>query len=287
MVVLTRRTFKFTVRRKTVFWAMGITAGICAVAFIGSWYGFWATKKIMSFTNLEKETREQQEQLRESRDQAEDLRIQIDMLRGKFDEMMGRSTSASEQSETSDASNVAGSSEKMGELKNALNQADDLLKRLRAQVDPVLDKWEYTPAVLPTTGTITSPYGARIHPFSRGGGDDRWFDHHSGIDFSNATGTPIQATANGKVTFANWQGNYGLMVTIRHSDEFETVYAHLHRNYVLVGQEVERGHVIGTMGQTGRATGPHLHYEVRQYGKAVNPSPYLNLQAKRLAGLKK
>jgi murein DD-endopeptidase MepM/ murein hydrolase activator NlpD len=270
---------------------MGITAGICTVAFIGSWYGFWATKKIMSFTDLEKETREQQEQLRESRDHADELRRELDMLNGAFKELMQdlnpRSASASEQSGLPDANKpIVESSEKISALKNALSQADDRLKILTAQMAPVLEKWHHTPSRYPTVGTITSHYGARIHPFFRGGGDDDWFSHHSGIDFSNAVGTPIQATANGKVTFVGWQGNYGLMVTIRHSDEYETLYAHLHRNFVRVGQEVERGHTIGSMGQSGRATGPHLHYEVKQNGVAVNPWPYLNLQRKWLTGLK-
>jgi murein DD-endopeptidase MepM/ murein hydrolase activator NlpD len=260
------------------------------VAFIGSWYGFWATKKIMSFTNLEKETREQQEQLRESRDHADELRRDVDFLQTAFDELVRdvnpRSTPAPDQSKSPDASKPANSSEKISTLKNALGQADEKLKILTAQMAPVLEKWHHTPSLPPTVGTITSHYGARIHPFFRGGGDDNWFSHHTGIDFSNAIGTPIQATANGKVTFVGWQGNYGLMVTIRHSDEYETIYAHLHRNFVRVGQEVERSHIVGSMGQTGRATGPHLHYEVRKNGVAVNPWPYLNLQRKWLAGLK-
>jgi murein DD-endopeptidase MepM/ murein hydrolase activator NlpD len=270
---------------------MGITAGVCVVAFTGSWYGFWATKKIMGFTNLEKETKEQQEQLRESMDHADELRRELDILRSSFDAIMKqsdpRSTSSSEQSNSSGDNNVAESSEKIGALKNKLNQADDRLKILQTQMAPVLEKWYHTPSIYPTVGTVTSDYGVRIHPFSRGsGGDDALFSHHTGIDFSNAVGTPIQATANGKVTFVGWQGNYGLMVKISHSAELETLYAHLHRNYVRVGQEVERGQVIGSMGQTGRATGPHLHYEIRKNGQAINPNPYLKLQRKWLTGLK-
>jgi murein DD-endopeptidase MepM/ murein hydrolase activator NlpD len=271
---------------------MGITAGICAVAFIGSWYGFWATKKIISFTNLEKETKEQQEPLRESLDQTNELRRELNELNGTVDELMKslnpRSVSSSEQSNNSDLKEVAISSEKVSALRNGLANADDRLKMLQAQMAPVIEKWHHTPSLYPTVGTMTSPFGGRIHPFTRGtgGGDDSLFySHHSGIDFSNAIGTPIQATANGEVTYVDSNGHYGLMIIIRHSEEFETAYAHLNRSYVVVGQKIERGHIIGAMGRTGRATGPHLHYEVRRYGQAVNPKPYLNLQRQWLTGL--
>ncbi|MCL1892742.1 MAG: M23 family metallopeptidase [Holophagaceae bacterium] len=292
VVVLTRRTFTFTVRKKFVYWTIGLSAGICLVAFTGSWYGLWATKKIMSYSELEQETREQQQQLQESLEQAGLLQQDIDnlsvLVHKLVSEINPKSTS-SEPSKNVEKSNDIDteSAQKVSALQDELNSADGRLKAIQTRTAPILHAWFHTPAVWPTVGTITSVYGQRIHPAQRimgGGGDD--LSHHAGIDISNALGTPIQATANGTVIFAGQSGNYGNTVIIRHSQEFETLYAHLHRINVSVGQEVGRGSVLGTMGSTGRSTGTHLHYEVRKKGQAVNPRPYLKLQLQWLKGIK-
>jgi len=292
MVVLTRRTFRLTVRRKFAFWALGVTVGICVVAVTGSWYGLWATKKIMSYSELEQETREQQQQLREAMEQANALQQEFGSLNLLVDELINDlnpksvSPESSKTAETSSDRDVE-SSQKVSALKNELNHAQGRLDRAQALMSPILHAWFHTPSVSPTAGSITSVFGQRIHPYQRvmGGGDDD-LTHHAGIDISNARHTPVQATANGTVTFAGNQGNYGNMVIIRHSPEFETLYAHLHRINVRVGEELERGNILGTMGDTGRATGTHLHYEVRKNGRAVNPRPYLKLQRQWLTGLK-
>jgi len=292
MVVLTQRTFELTVRRKTVFWVIGVAAGIFCIAFIGSGYGLWATKKIMDFGNLQQETKQQQEQLRESMDQADTLQREMNNLHALVEVLMKQiDPRASDSSGFTVGSEIKsdGSSDapqKVSELRKGLNQADDRLKELQARMAPVLSRWNHTPSVEPTTGYISSGYGYRIHPFSRvntGGGGIG--SHHSGLDISNDLGTPIQATANGEVTFSGWMDNYGITVVIRHSSEYETLYAHLQRSYVRVGQVVERGHIVGAMGATGRATGVHLHYEVKKNGHAVNPRPYLRLQRQWLSGL--
>ncbi|MEL6121960.1 MAG: M23 family metallopeptidase, partial [Pseudomonadota bacterium] len=88
-------------------------------------------------------------------------------------------------------------------------------------------------------------------------------------------GTPIYATADGVVTEAEWSSGYGRMVTIRHEFGIETRYAHLSRIRVREGERVSRGDRIGDMGNTGRSTGTHLHYEIRVGGKAVNPMIYI------------
>ncbi|QPH54252.1 DUF5930 domain-containing protein [Pontivivens ytuae] len=98
---------------------------------------------------------------------------------------------------------------------------------------------------------------------------------HEGLDFAGPVGTAITAAAEGTVTYANRQGAYGNVVKIRHAFGFETVYAHLHRIHVAVGDEVTRGDRIGDMGSTGRSTGSHLHYEIRLGGEPVDPMTYL------------
>ena len=103
----------------------------------------------------------------------------------------------------------------------------------------------------------------------------RWGRMHEGTDFAASLGTPIYATADGVVTFAGRQSGYGNLVKIQHEFGIETRYAHQSKIRVKVGQRVSRGDRIGDMGNTGRSTGTHLHYEVRVGGKAVNPMTYI------------
>ncbi len=121
----------------------------------------------------------------------------------------------------------------------------------------------------PTWGRVSSGYGWRNDPFT---GRRAW---HTGIDIAAPTGRNVVATAEGRVVFAGWNGNYGNTVILRHQFGFETVYAHLSRVGVKTGDTVRKEQVIGNVGSTGRSTGPHLHYEVRRYGNIINPWPYL------------
>jgi murein DD-endopeptidase MepM/ murein hydrolase activator NlpD len=103
----------------------------------------------------------------------------------------------------------------------------------------------------------------------------RWGRMHNGTDFAAAYGTPIYATADGTVVHAGTEGGFGRLVRIRHDFGIETYYAHLSKISVSVGQRVSRGDRIGDMGNSGRSTGTHLHYEVRHSGKPVNPMTYI------------
>lgn len=118
-------------------------------------------------------------------------------------------------------------------------------------------------------GRYTSGFGSRRDPFGRGR------RHHNGIDIAGPHGTPITATAAGVVTFVGWQRGYGRVIEIRHAFGFETLYAHLSKARVEVGQRVEAGDRIGDMGNTGRSTGTHLHYEVRLDNRAVDPMTFI------------
>lgn len=103
----------------------------------------------------------------------------------------------------------------------------------------------------------------------------RWGRMHEGIDMAGADGSPIYATADGTVVHAGWESGYGNLVTIRHDFGIETRYAHLSKVRVTAGQKVSRGDKIGDMGNTGRSTGTHLHYEVRTGGSATNPMTFI------------
>ena len=103
----------------------------------------------------------------------------------------------------------------------------------------------------------------------------RWGRQHQGLDLAGPVGTPIFSTADGVVTYAGWQRGYGNLIKIQHELGTETRYGHLSKIRVKVGQKVSRNSLIGDMGNTGRSTGPHLHYEVRVDGKAVNPMSFI------------
>ncbi|NJL07351.1 MAG: peptidoglycan DD-metalloendopeptidase family protein [Methylacidiphilales bacterium] len=116
---------------------------------------------------------------------------------------------------------------------------------------------------------VTSGFGIRLDPFLRRPA------HHGGIDFRADTGTPVQATAPGRVKEAGWQSGFGNMVEIEHGNGLSTVYAHLSAIEVVEGQSILAGQTVGRVGSTGRSTGPHLHYETRIVGEAVDPQRFL------------
>jgi murein DD-endopeptidase MepM/ murein hydrolase activator NlpD len=120
---------------------------------------------------------------------------------------------------------------------------------------------------------MSSEFGMRVHPVLGGR------RMHKGVDLPSPVGTPVHATADGTVSRADWFSSYGLYVSIEHGGNIETRYGHMSRLNVAAGQHVHKGDVIGYVGTTGRSTGPHLHYEVRVAGEAVNPVPYMQAEA--------
>ena len=141
----------------------------------------------------------------------------------------------------------------------------------RAQIDRLNGALALVPYRKPVVGGIefTSGFGVRVDPFV---GRPAM---HTGLDFRAAMGDPVRATANGKVVSAGWGGGYGRMVEIDHGNGLSTRYGHLSAINVSVGQSVKIGQVVGEVGSTGRSTGPHLHYETRIDGEAVDPQKFL------------
>jgi murein DD-endopeptidase MepM/ murein hydrolase activator NlpD len=125
-----------------------------------------------------------------------------------------------------------------------------------------------TPKGTPVEGPISSQFGKRENPIS--GADE----FHAGLDISTNSGNPITATADGIVSFSGWNGGSGNLVVLEHGFGFSTFYAHNRTNVVRVGQKVKRGDVIGYVGSTGNATGPHVHYEIWKNRNPVNPNDY-------------
>jgi murein DD-endopeptidase MepM/ murein hydrolase activator NlpD len=126
-----------------------------------------------------------------------------------------------------------------------------------------------TPSIWPTKGWLSSGFGYRISPFTG------MREFHKGLDISNREGTKVVATADGVVTFAGKNGFYGNMIKIDHGHGIITHYGHLEKILKKRGDAVKRGDVVGLMGNTGRSTGPHVHYEVFLNGLPVNPQKYI------------
>ena len=164
-----------------------------------------------------------------------------------------------------------------GLLKDLLTGLEDRLQSVRTDVDKRNQLAAATPSIWPTHGWLSSTAGNRIDPFT---GEK---DFHPGLDISADKGDAVYATADGKVVNASASGNYGNLVIIDHGYGLETRYGHLSAFKVKQGQAVKRGDLIGLVGATGRATGAHLHYEVRANGRILNPLQLL-LQPRRATG---
>ena len=107
-------------------------------------------------------------------------------------------------------------------------------------------------------------------------------EHHLGIDFDAPAGTAIHAVADGVITFVGQRSGYGNVVEIDHGNGYMTRYAHNNKNLATVGERVRAGQTIARVGSTGRATGPHCHFEVWLHGRAVNPIAYVNAATKKI-----
>ncbi len=150
----------------------------------------------------------------------------------------------------------------------------------RAQVERLNRTLSLVPYRKPVIGEVefTSGFGVRSDPFL---GRPAM---HTGLDFRAATGDPVRATANGKVASSGWAGGYGRMVEVDHGNGLSTRYGHLSQIDVKVGDQIRIGQVIGEVGSSGRSTGPHLHYETRIDGEAVDPQKFLRAGVRLSAG---
>ena len=142
---------------------------------------------------------------------------------------------------------------------------EQLVEKLR----DVRDRLAATPSIWPADGFVTSGFGWRLSPFT----GRRHF--HAGLDIAADTGTDIVAAARGRVAFAGPKGAFGQVVILDHGFGVRTLYGHTSAIHVKAGQAVERGQRIASVGNTGRSTGPHLHYTVQLKGRSVNPADYV------------
>ncbi|MBI5788507.1 MAG: M23 family metallopeptidase [Candidatus Schekmanbacteria bacterium] len=154
-------------------------------------------------------------------------------------------------------------------LKIQMSQEQGNLQEITETVEDKASILVCTPAVKPANGWITSGFGYRQSPFTNRR------EIHRGLDIANRFGTPIVAPADGTVTLATRHGELGKTIVIEHGYGYSTRYGHMSEFIVQEGDKIKRGQMIGRIGSTGRSTAPHLHYEVRLNGVAVNPYNYI------------
>lgn len=154
-------------------------------------------------------------------------------------------------------------------VERELNLQKASFEEIQEKLSSNAELLEHTPTLRPVAGGyISSAFGLRRDPFTK------QTTHHPGVDIAQERGTAVVATAAGEVIYAGHYYSYGRFVVVDHGFGYQTAYGHLNRMNVRAGQYVEKGQKIGEVGSSGRATGSHLHYEVRISGRPVNPSDY-------------
>jgi murein DD-endopeptidase MepM/ murein hydrolase activator NlpD len=164
---------------------------------------------------------------------------------------------------------IAAVSEGIDWLKKEAASQEQILQELSEAAEKKSSRWAATPSIWPVKGWITSGFGPRISPFTE---KPTW---HDGLDIGAAANAPVQAPAQGRVTSVGFDPKLGHMVKLDHGFGIETLYGHLAKPLVKEGQRVKRGDVVGLVGSSGLATGPHLHYMVKVNGQALDPNKYI------------
>ena len=175
------------------------------------------------------------------------------------DQLLAEDNSFYPKSEMTDIDNL------VDQVRTEKAEFEDIYQKLNQKKDFL----DHTPSVYPVDGYISRGFGIEPDPFTGEMG------LHQGLDIVADLGTPVIASARGKVSFVGWQKGLGKLVTIDHENGYKSSYGHLSVILVRDHQKVERGEIIGRVGNTGYSTGPHLHYEIFLKGRLVNPQPYL------------
>jgi murein DD-endopeptidase MepM/ murein hydrolase activator NlpD len=173
------------------------------------------------------------------------------------------------------AASLSSPEDTFGVLRTVLQGLENRLRYVRHDVEQREALAAATPSIWPAHGWLTGTFGGRSDPFTGESG------FHQGLDISLEKGSPVYATADGTVESAAYNGDYGNLIVLKHGFGLTTRYGHLSGFAVKAGQTVKRGDVIGYVGATGRATGPHLHYEILTNGQLMNPLQLLTQPAVR------
>ncbi|MBT5855687.1 M23 family metallopeptidase [bacterium] len=156
-------------------------------------------------------------------------------------------------------------------IKAELVTSERHIRKMYRRLENYKERFASTPSIMPVYGRILSDYGWRVHPKSGK------MQFHKGVDIPSWVGAPVKATADGVVEFAGWAGGYGWLIIIGHEYGYRSLYAHLSEILISTGQPLQKGQIIGKIGETGITTGPHIHYEIRRWSRSVSPNKHLKL----------
>jgi len=176
---------------------------------------------------------------------------------------------ASEATELGQQELVAAVQEGITWLVKEADVQEQTLQELSLAAEQKSSRWAATPSIWPVKGWVTSGFGPRVSPFTE---KPAW---HDGLDIGAAANAPVQAPAQGRVTNVGYDSKLGNVVKLDHGFGIETLYGHLAKALVKEGQRVKRGDVVGLVGSSGLATGPHLHYMVKVNGQTFDPTKYI------------
>jgi murein DD-endopeptidase MepM/ murein hydrolase activator NlpD len=165
--------------------------------------------------------------------------------------------------------NVSGLPGRLGSLETEAARQEQSLRELQEYFDDQRSLLASTPSIWPTRGWVTSDFGTRLDPYSA----DRQM--HEGLDVATPHGQPVQSPSDGVVVFSGVEGGYGKVLVLDHGYGVKTRYGHLSEVFVKLGDRVKRGDKVAAVGNTGKSTGPHLHYEVRVNGIPENPRKFI------------
>jgi murein DD-endopeptidase MepM/ murein hydrolase activator NlpD len=179
---------------------------------------------------------------------------------------IGGSTGPARVAETPDRAAIG---DELDRLTGVVKGEGDNLRALERFLGRATRVLAALPSRWPVRGQVNSDYGSRVSPWSAKP------EFHSGLDIGAPVGTPVRAPAPGIVVFAGVHAEYGQTLIVDHGNDTKSIYGHLSRLHVAVNQKVERGEAIALTGNTGRSSGPHLHYEIQVKGQSVNPTSYL------------
>lgn len=260
---------RFTLKKHWIKFLAGIILVFGFLLSLG-FYGLFQHAKHLRTKRENAELWEKNQKLQETQNELNQRYKILEQKAKRFSEMTGLNNSGIAPVNTGGPAFPISSMEAAESLMARTKELEDKFNSYEA---PLKEKMKI-PAIWPLQGLLNDNYGGRRNPM--GGG----FEFHEGQDIKVDIGTQVAATAAGKIITAGYQGGYGFMVEIDHGNGMTTRYGHLSKVLVKEGQEVKRGEIVGDSGNTGRSTGPHLHYEVRINGEAVDPSLYLPDYAK-------
>jgi murein DD-endopeptidase MepM/ murein hydrolase activator NlpD len=198
-----------------------------------------------------------------------DAGIQLNSGDSNQSSLAGQTSPFAGSSSLTEQERIASLKESIDWLSKEATIQEQSLQELSLAAEKKSSRWAATPSIWPVRGWVTSGFGPRVSPFTE---KPAW---HDGLDIGAAANAPVQAPAQGRVTAIGFDPKLGNLVKIDHGFGIETLYGHLAKALVKEGQRVKRGEVVGLVGSSGLATGPHLHYMVKVNGQALDPVKYI------------